>query len=553
MKAKKIIAIGLVATMTLGMSTSVFATTVYPDYSGEPEFENWDKEFHPDDNAYHVKGQGWLESGTGINESAVNVLVPTTPNVNIKRGEPGLFDFGFDPQRLVKRTDAEKYKDKEYFTKDAAEAGIYFINNTRDYSLDQIYKPSGDNINYSLNTFDNKSVKYEAINIGTEDVALTVKATLAGGNSLEYLEEDPTMEIKAGNYFAGIYEVLGPTWGNYVTTHPDTENPYRSSGVVNMYQFAYDLVHSEDQGFLYSFADVFNNDDQKNILNQAIISKLVPVNGGEEVSTVSVLSEAVRATANADALYAYLNGYVLVGGVEPEPSENVGIYMGLNVATGVENGEYAARKEVPFKTANDGSQNNDTEPKTIDAAAEFTQVVKGNPDNYETIWDPGTKTYRYAMKPSEGDNKRTEPFETVAFWFRGVATEDATIPEDLAVPALDFTWSFSKEIPGPEVNLKKVNGQAVTEVPTIFTEKNCINGTIDLLFDTEIEKVQINKFGEGKEWFAMPDAYCTVNGAEVVINLVDFETAINNGHRYLKFVGKNGGVWYVEVKHEENV
>ena len=168
-------------------------------------------------------------------------------------------------------------------------------------------------------------------------------------------------------------------------------------------------------------------------------SNFVPVNGGSETEAGVVLAGAVEATANADALYAYLNGYVLVGGVEPEPSENVGIYMGLNVATGVEDGEYVAPKEVPFKTANDASQNNDIEPKTIDAAATFTQVVKGNPDNYETIWDPGTKTYRYAMKEN-----RTESFETVAFWFRGVATKNKTVTEGVKIPKLDFTWKFSK-------------------------------------------------------------------------------------------------------------
>ena len=128
MKAKKIIAIGLVATMTLGMSTSVLATTGFDNYDNEPGFENWDSEFGPYDNAYNAKGQGWLEGGTGINESYANVIVPTTPAVDLKRGEPGLFDFGFDPQRLVKRTDAAKYAGKNAFTEDALNKGVYFVN-----------------------------------------------------------------------------------------------------------------------------------------------------------------------------------------------------------------------------------------------------------------------------------------------------------------------------------------------------------------------------------------------------------------------------------------
>ena len=100
--------------------------------------------YGPYDNAFNAKGQGWLEGGAGVNESVTNVIVPTTPAVNLRYGQPGLFDFGFDPQRLVKKTDAKKYT-QENFTHDAIKNGVYFIN--------------GPLLFDEKNSYDNKSVK----------------------------------------------------------------------------------------------------------------------------------------------------------------------------------------------------------------------------------------------------------------------------------------------------------------------------------------------------------------------------------------------------------
>lgn len=291
-------------------STCVTVTIAYVDYSDCPQFENWGKPLGPYDNAFQGKGQGWLEGEASLNESAVNVVVPTRPNITLEYGDPDIFDFGIDPQRLVDRTDAAKYAGKNSFTDAALRNGVYFMHGKNDPTL------SMNAASVSMNTFHNESVKYKATNIGTENLELTVTATLKGAENFEYLEEPPV--VTADDAISEVYAKVG----------------------------------------------------------------------------------------------------------------EVGMFLGLNVATGKENGDWGDPTETPLRK-------DPSNPE--DAKAEYTQVVKGNPNNYKLAWIPGAKAYRYVINPD-----RTQPFETVAFWFRGVATKNRSVPDDVKIPQLDFTWKFSK-------------------------------------------------------------------------------------------------------------
>ena len=584
MKAKKIIAIGLVATMTLGMSTSVFANDPepvilegYEDYANEPEFVNWDSEYGPYDNAYHVKGQGWLESGVGINESYANVIVPTTPNLNIKRGEPGLFDFGFDPQRLVKRTEAKKYATLENITQDALKNGIYFINDTAKYTSDDFGKDPVE----SLNTFDNKSVKYEAINIGTEDLALTVQATLKGGEKFAYLEEDPAAQD-------------APTLSDKKATDVLTE--YKSvDAVTNAWNSRRNALNEDKQegeeGYvsddIWTFATHFVRDNDfaetLNGIAQTATFKTKQFkteSTGNAVVATDLVQAALIAAENAyeaaetakyeagvTAFRNHLDTYYLVNDESDEASysDEVGMYMGLNVALGEEQTDaseeeqYSNPTEIPFKVVTDAASEGDeadASSANADAAAAFTQVVAGNPNNYKTIWDAGAKAYRYAMKED-----RDEPFQTVAFWFRGVASYNQTVPADLKVPALDFTWSFSKEIPEPEViapKLAKVDGVDVSPefaAEPVFGVNQYGETGVTLTFDpgttTEgIKDITFSSNGNSYYPYANPDQYFTINGnvLEVKSKVFDIVTSDAAHIRYWKVsFGDNASVILVFV------
>ncbi|MBQ7586838.1 MAG: hypothetical protein IJT37_02295 [Lachnospiraceae bacterium] len=519
MKAKKIIAIGLVATMTLGMSTSVLATTEFDNYDNEPGFENWDSEFGPYDNAYNAKGQGWLEGGTGINESYANVIVPTTPAVDLKRGEPGLFDFGFDPQRLVKRTEAAKYKDKNTFTNDALNKGVYFVN-----------PPEGEE---ELNKYDNKSVRYTATNIGTVPLALTIKASLSGGNSFTYLEKAPAeAPVAALDWFMDLYNgAVGSTW----------KEAQDQDANKNEVAFGNAIKDADS-------LDVCFSDDQKKQIKEFLSCTFVKpqfedATGASLINSVLDDVSDLDFNAEEDTAVLYFKGQfnewttkVDADASAPVNEDAVGMYMGLNVATGVENGEYSASVETPFKavedTAGDGEVPEENNAIKIDASATFTQVVEGNPDNYAIIWDTGSKTYRYAMKPSEGEGARTEPFKTVAFWFRGIATENDMIPDELAVPALDFTWSFSQTIPEAP-KLVSVNSEAVTEIPQQFTVDSCVDGKIVLAFNTNVTSVECADTSDAETWSAIDSQYFAIEGKELTINEAFFDYIMGSA-KYLK-------------------
>lgn len=524
MKAKKLIAIGLVTAITLGMSTSVFADIPYQNYSDEPQFENWDKPFGPDDNAYHAKGQGWLEGGEGINESAVNVLVPTTPNVNIKRGEPGLFDFGFDPQRLVKRTTHAKYAGKETFTTDAEETGVYFINEPEEFGSE-------------LNSFDNKSVKYEATNIGTEPLALTVKATLSGGQNFTYLEEEPkaeAVERAASEWFEALYTgSIGIKWKASLAQGANSNIVGFGDAIKGNTIWDVRLTEDEEQQ-LNTFLNCAFTKPQFTPETGANLIEF----GLRDVDTWRYDHSSDSAVRTFTAMFNNRTGMDPSAPIEPSIDGPVGMFLGLNVATGKENGEYSDPTETPFLVADATGQNNDPEPAVIVAAAEFTQVVKGNPDNYALKWDSGTKTYRYMMKPSTGEGARTEAFETVAFWFRGAATYNKTVPADLTVPALDFTWSFSQKLPDAP-KLVSVNGTAVTEIPEEFTNDSFVDGKIVLAFDTRISAVDYTDDPASGTWNPIDSQRYSIDGKTLTIKELILEGQPNPKYVRVKFAGRD--------------
>jgi hypothetical protein len=417
MKAKKLIAVGLAAAMTVGMTISAFATT-YDKYSDVPQFADWEQQFGVNDNAFHAKGQGWLESGKGINESATNVIVPTMPALAIRYGQPGLYDFGFDPQRLVYRTDARKYTDKENFTLDAKNSGVYFINGDLDES-DEI----------RLNTYDNKSVKLKGTNIGSEDVAFTVIATLKGGDSsFKYLDGYPA--TTAYDSLNTLWETLGETWTGYVTAHQMyTEEQVEERPLYLFARYLMDIGENDpaftpaQMKLIKRFATTeFVNDEE--VVKEAPAILYTIIGGTQEVETDAQLISALKLY---DLIYA-----------SDLSDSDIGMYLGLNTALGDTTFEADDRQYERFAYETPLIADNVSKiPEAVNAAAaaKSSVIVKGSPDNYATTYDEGLEDYTYALKDSED----REPFQTVAFWFRGVATANAAV-SITDIPALDFTW-----------------------------------------------------------------------------------------------------------------
>jgi hypothetical protein len=540
MKAKKIIAIGLVAAMTLGMSTSVFATQQNPyatvDPKDAPQFSGWDNYYLPTDNVFHVNGQGWLESGVGINETVTNVIVPTMPNLTLKYGDPGLYDFGFDPQRLVDRTGAKKYKDKMNFTKQAKESGVYFLNGPRSSEEDE-----DEEWDETLNTFDNKSIKLVGTNIGTEPVAFTVSATLAGGQNFEYLEKDPSsapVVIKANELYQSLYNTIGATWEAYVKAEPYNYE------TANMLVLAKDIANPNCP---YKIGNINFTSEQQQAIDDALAIKFA---AGTSTATLwELLAEVASGATEVDGLLDTLSEYAGEANTVV-PSDKVGMFLGLYVASGNEGTTSEAyedvAKETAFKAANANEEAGEGAQK-IDVAANYTQVVKGTPGNYKMVYDEGMKDYRKVII-SNKDELYT-PFQTVAFWFRGVATNNASVAKDVKIPALDFTWSFSKKIPEPVVELPKllkVNGTPIAEIPGfngVFTKNDCTqDGNIVLTFDHKVYGVDYatSYKGEQTDWIPLTnDQLFAIEEEEVILKANYWIDAVNSD-RYLRVAFTEG-------------
>ena len=528
MKAKIIIAIGLVAAMTLEMSTSVFAgdpidisSNPYDDY---PRFDEWDTPYGPSDNVFHAKGQGWLESGVGVNETVTNVIVPTTPNINIRYGQPGLFDFGFDPQRLVKRTVALKYRDTEDFTDQAKDTGVYFIN-------------GGELFGSDLNTYDCKSVKLIGTNIGTEPVTFTVSANLAGGKNLEILSEEPKqepLEKDALKWFSLLYEgSIGTKWKASLDQGANDNivgfgEAIKDDGLVSVTSLStYEIQKLNN--FLNS---TFSHPDFADRTGSDLVKReLENVKNGYDPK-----SEAAVNFFTGQLISWF--GWDMSSPLEVPSSGPTGMFLGLNVAPGTEITAPVAYEEsateTAFRTSNEG---------TTDAAATFTQVVDGTPGNYKMIWDPGKKDYRKAIIPSDDDNY--EPFRTVAFWFRGAATYNDKVviysdehPEGIKIPALDFTWSFSKKLPDAP-KLVSVNGTAVTEIPEEFTNDSFVEGKIALAFDTVIAAVDYTADPASGTWNPIDSQRYSIDGKTLTIKESILGGQPNPKYVRVKFAGRD--------------
>jgi len=573
MKAKKIIAIGLVAAMTLGMSTSVFASAnpyATVDPKDAPQFSGWDNDYLPTDNVFHAKGQGWLESGVGINETVTNVIVPTMPNLTLKYGDPGLYDFGFDPQRLVDRTGAKKYENKMNFTPQAKESGVYFLNGPRT-STETGWNPA-------LNTFDNKSIKLVGTNIGTEPVAFTVTARTKEGKNFTYLEADPSPVVAktADQVYKGLYNdpdsKIGETWATYVRTHgwddeerkivevSDTEYSFHSN--PTMFDLAKDLV---DLDCHYDLDNVPFNDDQKIFIDNALGS-LFAKGSDAPIALKVVITNVAPGASNLDALMDGMKEYVEVG-VAPEPSDDptpvdpsaVGMYLGLNTALGTqqsldENYE-AASHATAILPANVEKEN---EGK-FDAEATATERVEGTPENYD--WD-----YTSAGEYGKFIIDNPKPFQTVAFWFDGVATknnevvmyDEATHPEGVKIPKFEFTWTFSKDKdkfpPEPEAVVVDptlvsygVDAEHLNPIPlgfnnTFFADDYKETGLV-LKFDlgsyNKISNIKYSRPEAPESWdsYLSPDIMYTINNDELTITTNVFGVvATNQEERYWKVI-----------------
>lgn len=514
MKAKKIIAIGLVAAMTLGMSTSVLAQSDYEDYSKYPVFDQYgeDNTFGPYDNVFHANGQGWLESGIGINESAVNVIVPVTPTITLGYADPGLFDFGVDPQRLVKRTEGRKYANRIAFTPAAMKKGVYFIRPKDDPEN----KIGEEQYLYNTNYFDTSSVKYKATNIGTKDLELYVTATLSKGSNFDYLTAEPELGKTASAVASDLYNALGEIWAanEAVKTAHDTTTPAPID-------FFGDLL-SDDPGYIWTGENGVFNDAQFELITTAMERKFSGSYEGmnyDEIGARKILNIAFEdeEIGNLDGLYGFLADWAEV--VEPSTGR-VGMYMTLNTRTTDENGyEPTMAKATPF--AKDDSTEHD-------AIAETHLTIAGNPDNYETDWDEGTQSYRYKMK-----SQRTEPFQAAQFWFEGAATNNSSVPEDTKIPKLDFTWRFSQDVPEPPApvveGLLAINGTPIEDIPNfdgVLTEDYIMDEVITLTFDYNVEEAMVALQAPTPDttWWAFsdPNSIYTVDGKVMTVKATNY-------------------------------
>ena len=530
MKAKRILAVGLAAVMTMGMSISAFASDI--DYSDVPQFEGWDGTYGFNDNAFHASGEGWLESGAGINETTTNVIVPTTPYFNLGYGQPGLYDFGIDPQRLVSRTGAKKYRNKRYFTDDALDSGVYFIN-------DKTTKNE-----LSLYTYDNKSVKLQGTNIGTEAVQFTVDAKLKYGENFKILPVAPDYTyVSAGVEFQALYEDVKGAWTSYCANHEPVI--HEAPGILD---FAADLLKAnlnpegnvpytyQEDNYSYNIFVACGDESKDKITAQA---KKQYVNNEQIYYGIEVLRAAYAdgAVASANALVNAMDEYKNPTTASLD-SKDVGMYLGLNTALGDTDKRDAYYEENAIETA---FVSVDANEDKINATAVASETVKGTPGNYIMDYNEGTGEYKLTMRSTE--DTQFKAFQTVDFWFRGVSTANDTVGSNektVTIPTLEFTWTFSKDVPKAPVEAPKLTAINGNDVPAgfngEFTIVDCVDGGIALTFDHEVYRVErLN----GENWVTVAED--TVR--EITGNTVTFKQSwieVMSGDRTFRVVCTEG-------------
>lgn len=527
MKAKKIIAIGLVAAMTLGMSTSVMATALdYTYYGNAPVFDQFEKDYGPYDNVFHEEGQGWLESGKGLNEGTINVIVPTRPTFTRAYGDPDIFDFGVDPQRLVTETEGIRYKDsngkwKVYFPTAATDAGLYFINpaSTNPYS------PTGEEDQYlkGLNWYNNESVRYTATNIGTEDLEFYVEATLTGANDFKILEKAPEASQSAYEKFDALWAYAYSETANdnvgYIWKNSAIVQAYRTEDQRVKNQFLKDLVDPDVPYLMLTTktkAGVFVKDetkDQWTVIANALEEKYYDSKQNEKTG-----AEVLKAAAAADEFDAELKNWKTIS------TQDVGMYMTLNMGTLSEN----ALNEPAKKPENPVARPFASVGSTSNAAVMNHLTVKGNPENYKRMWDAQSQSYRYVMKPD-----RNKPFQQVAFWFAGQVTNNDEVSADVEVPVLDLTWRISKET-GEKVEPTVLTSINFEDVPATFAyefnsdDEFYSEEGIVLGFDNPVQKVMYSADGETwKNYTKGGTTYYTIDEDSLLVKTRVF-TDVNN-------------------------
>jgi hypothetical protein len=536
MKAKKVIAIGLVAAMTLGMSTSAFAQqTNYQgvDWSNVPQFEGWGEEYGPYQSVFQEEGQGWLEGGE-VETSIVNVIVPTTPDVKLRYGDPAAFDFGFDPLRLASTQGGQdKYRGKADFSESAKFNGVYFANGP---------KTVEDTI---VQGYDDKSVVLRGTNIGTDKVTFTVNAALEDGEGIEYLAEAPELADTAYSVFDGLYAEVGPTWESFVT---EGRTPVHRTADIMV--FAIDLLKGDNPGYNWTGQNgafsaeqwakvvaatnttykVGNQDQDLDYVLTAVI---------EQVGTEGKVEDFLKALKN----YKRSSG----DGMPTKVSDAVGLYMSLNTATGntlSENTAYInAAKEAPFEVVNGE-----------DAAVSATVGLEGTDANYELVYD-GKKYVKEMVHFPDNEDPDYVPCKTVAFFFKGISTYSKNLAAgtNIVMPSLKFTWTFEQVAKEPV--LKTVNGIAVEPTfaknPVFDVNDYDPEIGLELGFNFAVKDVKYSTYPEDHWWsYSTPsDAFEASGNNLTVKDKVINQVNSNNEPRYwqVAFIDDEGKIQYLVV------
>ena len=362
---------------------------------------------------------------------------------------------------------------------------------------------------------------------------------MAGGQNFAYLEEDPSAPevIKANVLYQSLYGVIGATWEAYVTTAEGDLDGNITRPVIHEEPTMLDMAKDIALGTQcpYDFEDVQFSNDQKQAISDALAIEFAY---GQDTKDLWELCALVAPDAQSvDDLLGALSAYEAEANTDETvvPSDKVGMFLGLNVASGKEDttpgGYEDVAKETAFKVANSNEEAGEG-AQTIDAAANFTQVVKGTPGNYKMVYDEGMKDYRKVIISREDGNY--QPFETVAFWFRGVATNNDSVAEDVKVPALEFTWTFSKETaPFEDPKLVSFNGTPISMIPDFepkFTEVSCdTDGNIVLVFNREISAVDyVMSNPETETWNAFSGSNYVKDGNKLTVKGEQYLNALRN-------------------------
>jgi hypothetical protein len=376
-----------------------------------------------------------------------------------------------------------------------------------------------------------------ATNIGTEPVAFYVEATLTGANDFKILDEAPVESETAlalSNHLydatvslGGQYTTVGTVWAHDSIVEASLQQRTLEPSVEN---FVRDLVGAPGYNMVKpseTATGVFTEKEYETIEDYLEEELTNDVTGATK--TVEEVFELAAAEEGTAKYTAVLEAW------KTESTKDVGMFMTLNMRTTSENNLTPPAPTTTEFTYIKGS--------TSDAIAKDSAIVDGNKANYKYGYDPVSRTYKWTMLKN-----REYPFQQVEFWFAGEVTENAEVSSDIAIPSLDCTWKFS-ESTEPQLNLTEVNGVPVEVMPTVFTEADCEDGILWLTFDKDIIAVEVSKTGRDDDWFAFPAAYCVTYDNEVAIKLADFETAIKNGRRYVRFVGQNEGIANFEINH----